>query len=269
MDEASNEIAKEAVSQTAGAAYSDLLQPTMKSFGNTLSLFPRTIGVWLGRWEKWIINGEKSIELTKQAVIERVQKIPEEKLSEPEANIAIPAIQQLSYCYDCEELRNMYANLLTASMCIDTKSNAHPAFVDIIKQLTPDEAKLIKLLKPDTKQFYPIIDITSSVKGKDEYVYVIKNFSDISYGICAYPDNISAYLDNFERLGLIEIHDSIFLVNEKIYDNLKEHAFVKNVTSQPLPENHFYDFINHCFSVTNFGINFIKACVIDIFAHDQ
>ena len=62
------EVAKQFVDKTAGNAYSDLIQPTAKSIGNTLSLIPRTIGVWLGKWEKWIINGERSIELTKQAV---------------------------------------------------------------------------------------------------------------------------------------------------------------------------------------------------------
>ena len=91
-DEFQQEVAKQFVDETAGNIYSDLIQPTAKSIGNTLSLIPRTIGVWLGKWEKWIINGERSIELTKQAVQEKLARIPEEKLSEPEPNIAIPAI---------------------------------------------------------------------------------------------------------------------------------------------------------------------------------
>ena len=40
-----------------GKAYDDLAHPTAKSIGNTISFLPRTIGIWLSKWEKWIING--------------------------------------------------------------------------------------------------------------------------------------------------------------------------------------------------------------------
>ena len=43
--------------------YDDVLHPSAKSVGNTLSLLPRTIGVLLGKWEKWIINSEESINI--------------------------------------------------------------------------------------------------------------------------------------------------------------------------------------------------------------
>lgn len=52
------------IDQSSGVlekAYDDLAHPSAKSLGNTLSLVPRTIGVWLGKWEKWVINGEESI----------------------------------------------------------------------------------------------------------------------------------------------------------------------------------------------------------------
>ena len=60
-------VVGELVGQTSGVlekAYDDLAHPTAKSLGNTVSLIPRTIGVWLGKWEKWVINGEESIRLT-------------------------------------------------------------------------------------------------------------------------------------------------------------------------------------------------------------
>ena len=49
-------------------AYDDVVHPSAKSIGNIFSLFPRTIGVWFGKWEKWIINGEESIKLTAEAI---------------------------------------------------------------------------------------------------------------------------------------------------------------------------------------------------------
>ena len=41
------------IDQSSGVlekAYDDLAHPSAKSLGNTLSLVPRTIGVWLGKW---------------------------------------------------------------------------------------------------------------------------------------------------------------------------------------------------------------------------
>lgn len=61
------DLTGELVKQTKGVlekAYDDLAHPIAKSIGNTLSFVPRTVGVWLGKWEKWIINGEESIRLT-------------------------------------------------------------------------------------------------------------------------------------------------------------------------------------------------------------
>lgn len=105
-DETKN--AEKVIGQASGLiekAYDDLAHPTAKSLGNTISLIPRTIGVWLGKWEKWVINGEESIRLTAQAVQEKASLIPEEKLTEPEPYVAVPAIQQLSCCYDRRCLR--------------------------------------------------------------------------------------------------------------------------------------------------------------------
>ena len=166
MDDFQQEVAKQFVDKTAGNAYSDLIQPTAKSIGNTLSLFPRTIGVWLGKWEKWIINGEKSIELTKQAVQEKLVRIPEEKLSEPEPNIAIPAIQQLSYCYDCEELRYSLRSILE-----------YIPWVRKIFIVMPNEK--VKFLKP----YDEIKDRIVYVKDKDLLGYDTANIFAFSFNL--------------------------------------------------------------------------------------
>ena len=238
--------------------YDDIVHPSAKSVGNTLSLLPRTIGVLLGKWEKWVINGEESIKLTALAVQEKVSQISEEKLTEPEPYVAIPAIQQLSYCYDSEELREMYANLLVSSMNTDTKYQVHPSFVDIIKQLTPDEAKLLKKLSIDDN--FPLIDvrIKSSSGG---YHLKIHNFTNIGDDVCDCPSNVFAYLDNFERLKLIDIKNDEFLKNDDFYKPLENHTSIQRIISQTLPEGYSYKIEHGLFRLTAFGKEFIKICL--------
>ena len=57
--------------------------------------------------------------------------------------IAVPVVEAMRYNSHKEELREMFTNLVGAAMHADS-IDAHPAFVDIIKQLSPDEGKMIK-----------------------------------------------------------------------------------------------------------------------------
>ena len=253
---------KEKLIEQAGGvlekAYDDIAHPTAKSVGNTLSLVPRTVGVWLGKWEKWVINGEECIKLTAQAVHDKAAQIPEEKLSEPEAYVAVPAIQQLSYCYDSEELREMYANLLVSSMNVDTKYNVHPSFVDIIKQLTPDEAKLLKKLS--TADMYPLIDVILRRKNGG-YITLVHNFTNIAENVCDCPSEIFAYLDNFERLKLITIPRGVYFKNDELYKSLEEHMTIQKLLNQTVQEGEKIEIQKGEFMLTSFGKNFIKVCL--------
>ena len=261
MDELQQEITKQVVDKTVGNVYTDLVQPTAKSLGSILNFLPGIIAAYLTKCQDWLINGKKSIELTAQAVQEKIQNIPEEKLTEPEANIAIPAIQQLSYCYDCEELRKMYANLLVTSMNIDTKSSAHPAFVDIIKQLTPDEAKLLGKIVYQPPIFYPLIDVNFHIGNSQGLLPMIKNFSDLAYGVCEYPNNIAAYLENLNRLGIIEISNTKWINDDSKYEQLQNHPVVKTAVKDSIKNGAKINYSKKLFNVTSFGINFMKSCI--------
>ena len=201
-------------------AYEDLVQPSARSIGNTISLFPRTLGVWLGKWEKWIINGEESIRVFREAVKDKLKRIPEDDLTEPEPYVVIPAIQQLSYCVDSEELREMYANLLVASMNKETKWSVHPSYIDVIKQLTPDEARILNRL-PAPFLSEPAVDILVKRPQMAGHFTIFKNISVIGLEAeCAVEENTPVYLDNLSRLGLISINE-IALADAWRYDKVE------------------------------------------------
>ena len=106
------ETGKELLEQTKGVAvevYKDLGRPVIKPIGEILGFLPRTLKLTLSGWEKWLINGEESLRLTAEAIKEKLQTVPKEKLVEPEPYVAIPAIQQISYCQNSADLRDMYA----------------------------------------------------------------------------------------------------------------------------------------------------------------
>lgn len=257
------EIVKAAVDvgkEIVGEVYKDGLSPSVKVTGEILSFLPRSLRVLLSGWEKWIINGEESIKMTAEAIRGKVREIPDDKLTEPEAHVAIPAIQQLSYCQDSEELRNLYANLLTSSMNLDKKWQVHPAFVDIIKQLCPDEAKFLKALGPVAILSYPLIDVAFTIgeNAKGEHMK-ITNFTNTNIDILEYPQNICSYIDNLVRLNLIEIPAGLFLVDKKKYEPLETHPLIKEATKDNEVMKH--RFKHKLFRLTNFGVNFVNVVV--------
>lgn len=268
------EIIGQVIDQSSGVlekAYDDLAHPTAKSLGNTFSLIPRTIGVWFGKWEKWVINGEESIRLAAEAVREKAEKIPEEKLTEPEPYVAIPAVQQLSCCYDSEELREMYANLLVSSMNSDTKWAVHPSYVDIIKQLTPDEAKLMKYINGTQTKSIPIVDVELHLSGVASGVMTLaQSYSNIYKHILEYPNNYLVYVDNLIRMNLCTIPGT-YLLQAGVYDEilsdpqLPQKTFIDNLASPISTEDKGTTIKREVkklsLNMTAFGKSFADCCI--------
>lgn len=75
---------------------------------------------------------------------EKISEIPEDKLVEPDIQIIAKALEEAKYCIDKEELRKMFSNLISSSLNIDSSNYVHPNFINILKSLSSNDAKLIK-----------------------------------------------------------------------------------------------------------------------------
>lgn len=256
-----SELEKEILEQTKGVAvevYKDALRPVVKPIGEILGFLPRTVKLAFSGWEKWLINGEESLRLTAEAIKEKVKKIPEDKLVEPEPYVAIPAIQQITYCQNSEELKDLYANLLASSMNADKKWQVHPSFVDIIKQLNPDEAKYLKSLTPMVAIIYPLIDVEFSI-GTNGGHPIISNFTNYNLGVLEHAENICSYIDNLVRLNLIEIPANRRLNDISLYEKLEKHPMIQNPVGGNGEVVISYQYKHKLFKLTHFGVNFVNS----------
>lgn len=243
--------------------YADGGKPIVKPTGELVGLVPRAIKAALAPLEKWVLQREYNIEETKKLLEEKLKNIPPEAIESPEAHIAVPAIQYISYCMDNAELRDMYANLLASSMNKVVKSGVHPGFVEIIKQLCPDEAKILRFLS--AQNIVPTV--TLKFLNKDNSgVSIVKNFSNIGeLTNCEKPFEINVYFDNLIRLGLLRASPELSaLVDKQKYEPLKTHpyfipylAHIKNHEVKYIK----FDFSEGYMELTEYGKAFCEICV--------
>lgn len=155
-----------------------------------------------------MVNGENNIEEAIRQIEEKMEDVPEDCFCEPAPNVVVPAIQQLSYSYDSQDLRGLYVNLLASSMDKRVSSLVHPSFVSIIGQLTPDEAKMMSWLSKGLgKDHIPVIDLRvvedDDMPIKARWRVLCENYTNVFDVIVQCPENVSLYLNNLERLKLL------------------------------------------------------------------
>lgn len=93
------------------------------------------------------------------------RNISPEDLTEPRLDVTVPAIEAMRY----SPLKREMATLIASTMDITRAHNAHPAFIEILKQVTSDEIKLIAEF-PAPGQVVPMASINYVDRGDQVYL---------------------------------------------------------------------------------------------------
>jgi hypothetical protein len=222
----------------AEVAYQDAIQPGAKElglaakpagkeFGEAVTTIAKAVNMALGPLRGFIWCWEQVQDYVVEQVNERFKDKPE-NLVAPNAVVAVPVLQALQYTGSSPTLRDMYMNLLATAMDKDTATKAHPAFVEIIRQLTSDEARIMKRMADKTRPAP-----RKNVRG---YAWLCDDVATESG--CEVTDGSIAYVDNLCRLGL-----------------LRNAQMPKGVLMLEDPHQE-----REGVSITQFGINFCEAC---------
>lgn len=254
-----NKIVEEVAKQLpVKEIYNDVGKPAAKSVGSLLGLIPRAINVALEPLHKWILNKEFNIERTKQLLEEKLCNVNPEDIVEPEAYVAVPAIQSLSYSMNDDNLRNLYANLLASAMNKNLKDFVHPSFTEVIKQLAPDEARVFNEIRKN--EVYPVIWVRQNRKDRKGGTFIIRNFTTINeQADCNFPDRIPEYLENLDRLKLVNIYKTSYLTAEGVYNHVESMPAIKKLLNKE-DEEYKYEIQRGFVEISIFGSSFSKVC---------
>ena len=205
-----NEILKGAIKElgitnVAPEIYKDLLQPAIRELGNDVLIVAKAVSIALSPLKGAVWGFDKIQEWISVKLTEKLSKTSPEKIQTPKMNIAGQILLQLPFCKDESELREMYANLLASAMNKDLFASAHPSFVTIIQQLSPDEALVLKWISGNINKVIVVFEETDSkgIPTKDND-WIEPQFQEMckSAGV-SFPEMSDSYLDNLLRLKIL------------------------------------------------------------------
>lgn len=261
----------ESTFETPNNIYKDALQPSVQEIGTALQTISQTLNTFLIPLRA--LN--ETIDIKYRKFIEdlstKASSIPKEKLCSPELATVGPALMDVAFSLDEETIREMYLNLLTQSVnSINSTTNLR-AFTQIIKQLSPFEARLFKhMFESDT--LLPVATICllcipsqrtfgQSYFGKS-YDTLLTNISFDN----ASEDLIHISLQNYLRLGLIELNPDCTVNPLERYDYVQgTSTYIKaysclHTKSETGEEFNRLDTKKFSFSITSFGKLFYDIC---------
>jgi hypothetical protein len=244
--------------------YQDVLQPAARELGVALQTVAKTVHIVLTPVSALVWGYDKIKEWLQVALTEKLKDVPPEEIVPPRVAIAGPAIEALRFAADEPILRELYANLLATSMSSKRQGKAHPAFVDIIKQLEANDVHILNAIYQGYKQWIRSQESpeASPVSPTEYPIYSHDILETFEFESSVYESSI----DNLLRVRCI-----VSYIEEKEIDIDRNRGGL--LGSRTLlsagsrrsfwgGERHqvTFDHRYEAVSLTSLGVNFIEAC---------
>jgi hypothetical protein len=205
---------------STGVAVKTIGVPLQAKIGETIGqLYDIALGHRMALWSERRKNILVQNTIT---VVRELQHSDPMKINQIHPDFAIPIIEKLSYV-EAPEIAKLFASLLAKSVHGDHVQNAHPRYINIINNLSIDDARIIKYLYEDSQRVfaYPIPYIRVYGENKTN------------------PNN---RLEYSERLTAIQKNvDLIYPEADVLYiENLVSQEILQ-IIDKPLVESHFYE----------------------------
>lgn len=247
------EIAELIPEETKKEIYKDGIKPTMVETGKTLSLIPRVVKNAFAKVEMWCINREFMVKEFELELQKKLEEHKEENIVDADLSIFIPSAQAISYNWDKEDIKQLYLNLMASDMDKTKKSNVHPSFSEVIKQMDSTDVKIFT--KIYTKTVIPLY-VLEKKEEKGTTPILDYLLSDEFY-IGISESKIIKSLNNLERLKLIEIIDDQYYTDDKIYLLIENGRIIRKYRHEYLDK---LDVTKGMIKKTEFGKDFFDVC---------
>ncbi len=189
---------------------------------------------------------------------EKISKIPENKMVEPDIQIIGAVLDASKYCVEKEELRHMFAALITSSLDSDYRQFIHPSYVEIIRQMSPLDARIFKIIMSAKNKPIISIEIQNPLEGLFPFCRNCSWITEYTATQC------TASFDNLSRLGLISIDRDAHYIHNNLYNSVRQNPYfikAQNECLKRLKNGEKIYFREQYIATNDLTDSFYKACV--------
>ena len=210
MDEL--DLMKAVPTEVVKAAYDDAISPALKETGKVGEDLVKTLRLVLFPLQFAAVIQDRLAKHLRRAI----DRVPEERRAAPVESMALPIAEQLKYHDDESAVGEMFVSLLARSMDSERVGEAHPAFVQIVGQLAPDEAVLIQqiaaaqpsaYLRPPQKSRAVLLDDERDALIAASGLSEKQKQSLAAAAVCpeqlAQPELVYTYIEHLVSLGIV------------------------------------------------------------------
>jgi Abortive infection alpha len=230
-DDFINEIVKQLPIK---AAYRDAVRPAARQTGELAEDFVKTLRLALFPLQLAAVTQDRF----RRFIDAAINRVPADKRLTPPPQIVGPVLEGIRYEPENSPIEAMFSELLSSSMHSDRVKDAHPAIPLVIKQLSSDEASILRAIALSPKLF----ELVLRFDLRNGLAITSVERSDVPVDGLVFPQNADMYRDRLERLGLIR------------FDALKPMEAIYDGGQQTGGRNFLV------VKLTEFGATFMRAC---------
>jgi len=194
-------------------------------------------------------------------ISERLQSIPVEDIVQPKASIAGPALQGLAFSHEEDELKNLYLGILANAMDNRPSSYVHPAFIEVVKQLSSDDVfNLNVILRHDVA--HELIEVHVSEPNLFGFKIVLRhvmNLLHVETNEATENPLFPTYVDNWIRLGLVKVDYDRRAAGPNSYNWVEQRPEILRLRKESDHQGFHVKIVRGTLTVTDFGKSFAKA----------
>lgn len=161
-------------SKLVTSIYSDVASPAMKQIGQSAEGLLKFVALpfkFLG------LTAEQLEKKYTKFIEEAVNRVPSQKLAVPQSSVVAPLLDYVKFCFADEPgndlLQEMFSKLLSSSINQDNASHLNKSFVETMRFLSGNEAKLLQWCSD-------AIITHSAYDGIEPPVHLLEDFAILS-----------------------------------------------------------------------------------------
>jgi hypothetical protein len=229
--------------------------------------FMESLAAIVGSTEMWLTGSSNGATLTLKEGFQRrmAKKLgrlerDRDRVRAPAPRVAGPLLAHYPFVADDESLRDLFENLLVTAMKEGT--NAHPGFVEVLKQLNPDEARLLRALRGLAQKYgseLPYIDANGHDPKNRGFIH-LGFICDLDFEALDRPDELPIAVGNLTRLGILSVDAVHRKEDSATYAHLESSELAQKIAADGRKAGRQVVFSRRILRIEKFGEALLVAC---------